>query len=226
MFRSRSSIRDPRSSAASAKLRSEGRRCCWPRSRSAVKWSSRVASSTSLAMTSPAPRRSSSKAQKPSIVPMSRQRMPASEGGHGSRSAVGRRSQPPGVTTPGATSIVCHQSSSATCARAASASVVAIRRRSYKTVDTFSPSPPEEMSDTVRDEFDMGELLREPTQGLRDYREEVGAPDLESALSVSAGWSVFAMQDGAVYNTYRVYPPSRIVAPLFSRLLELLPNKE
>jgi hypothetical protein len=34
------------------------------------------------------------------------------------------------------------------------------------------------------------------------------------------------MRDGAVYNTYRVYPPSRIVTPLFSRLLELLPNKE
>jgi hypothetical protein len=57
---------------------------------------------------------------------MSRQRIPASEGGHGSRSAVDRRSQPPGVTTPGATSIVCHQSSSATRARAASAFVVAI----------------------------------------------------------------------------------------------------
>jgi predicted dithiol-disulfide oxidoreductase (DUF899 family) len=84
----------------------------------------------------------------------------------------------------------------------------------------------EEMSGIVRDEFDMGEMLREPTQGLRDYREEVGAPDLESALSVSAGWSVFAMRDGAVYNTYRVYPPSRIVTPLFSRVLELLPNKE
>jgi predicted dithiol-disulfide oxidoreductase (DUF899 family) len=84
----------------------------------------------------------------------------------------------------------------------------------------------EEMSGTVRDEFDMGELLSEPTQGLRDYREEVGAPDLESAMSVSAGWSVFAVRDGAVYNTYRAYPPSRSVAPLFSRLLELLPNKE
>ena len=46
--------------------------------------------------------------------------------GHGSRSAVGRKSQPPGVTTPGATSIVCHQSSSATRALAASPSIVAI----------------------------------------------------------------------------------------------------
>jgi predicted dithiol-disulfide oxidoreductase (DUF899 family) len=82
----------------------------------------------------------------------------------------------------------------------------------------------EEMSSIVRDEFDMGELLREAPQGLRDYREEVGAPDLESAVSVSAGWSVFAMPDGAVYNTYRVYPPSGIVAPLFSGLLELLPT--
>ena len=62
--------------------------------------------------------------------------------------------------------------------------------------------------------------------GCATTARRVGAPDLESAVSVSAGWSVFAMQDGAVYNTYRVYPPSRIVAPLFSRLLELLPDKE
>jgi hypothetical protein len=37
------------------------------------------------------------------------------------------------------------------------------------------------------------------------------------------------MRDGAVYNTYRVYPHSRhsrLVTPLFSGLLELLPNKE
>jgi len=84
----------------------------------------------------------------------------------------------------------------------------------------------EEMSGIVREEFDMGELLREAPQWLRNYREEVGAPNLESAVSVSAGWSVFAMRNGAVYNTYRVYPPWRIVSPLFSRLLELLPNKE
>jgi predicted dithiol-disulfide oxidoreductase (DUF899 family) len=82
----------------------------------------------------------------------------------------------------------------------------------------------EEMSGIVRDEFDMGQLLREAPQWLRNYRDEVGAPDLESAVSVSAGWSVFAMQDGAVYNTYRVYPPSRLVTPLFSGLLGLLPN--
>jgi predicted dithiol-disulfide oxidoreductase (DUF899 family) len=84
----------------------------------------------------------------------------------------------------------------------------------------------EEMSGIVREEFDMGQLLRERPQWLRDYREEVGAPDLESAVSVSAGWSVFAMRDGAVYNTYRVYPHSRLITPLFSGLLELLPNKE
>jgi predicted dithiol-disulfide oxidoreductase (DUF899 family) len=81
----------------------------------------------------------------------------------------------------------------------------------------------EEMSGIVREEFDMGQLLREAPQWLRDYREEVGAPDLESAVSVSAGWSVFAMRDGAAYNTYRVYPHSRIITPLFSGLLELLP---
>jgi hypothetical protein len=42
---------------------------------------------------------------------------------------------------------------------------------------------------------------------------------------VSAGWSVFAIRDDAVYNTYRVYPHSRIVTPLFSGLLELLPTQ-
>jgi hypothetical protein len=70
----------------------------------------------------------------------------------------------------------------------------------------------------------MGQLLHEAPQWLRNYREEVGAPDLESAASVSAGWSVFATRDGAAYNTYRVYPHSRIVRPLFSVLLELLPT--
>jgi predicted dithiol-disulfide oxidoreductase (DUF899 family) len=81
-----------------------------------------------------------------------------------------------------------------------------------------------EMSGVIREEFDMGQLLREAPQWLRDYREEVGAPDLESAVSVSAGWSVFAMRDGLAYNTYRVYPHSRIVTPLFSVLLELMPT--
>src|SRR3954454_14953388 len=83
----------------------------------------------------------------------------------------------------------------------------------------------EDMSGTVREEFDMGQLLHDAPQWLRDYREGVGAPDLESAVSVSAGWSVFAMRDGAAYNTYRVYPHSRIITPLFSVLLELLPTK-
>jgi predicted dithiol-disulfide oxidoreductase (DUF899 family) len=81
-----------------------------------------------------------------------------------------------------------------------------------------------ELSGVIRQEFDMGQLLREAPQWLRDYREEVGAPDLESAASVSAGWSVFAMRDGVAYNTYRVYPHSRIVTPLFSVLLELMPK--
>jgi predicted dithiol-disulfide oxidoreductase (DUF899 family) len=82
----------------------------------------------------------------------------------------------------------------------------------------------EEMSGVVREEFAMGQLLREAPQWLRDYREDVGAPDLESAVSVSAGWSVFATRDGAIYNTYRAYPPSRLVTPLFSGLLGLLPT--
>jgi predicted dithiol-disulfide oxidoreductase (DUF899 family) len=83
----------------------------------------------------------------------------------------------------------------------------------------------EDMSGVVREEFDMGQLLAEAPQWLRDYREEVGAPDLESAVSVSAGWSAFAMRNGAAYNTYRVYPHSRLVTPLFSVLLGLLPTK-
>jgi predicted dithiol-disulfide oxidoreductase (DUF899 family) len=83
----------------------------------------------------------------------------------------------------------------------------------------------DEMSGTVRDEFDMGSLLSEAPQWLRDYRDEVGASDLKSALSVSAGWSVFARQDGAIYNTYRAYPPSRLVTPLFSSLLGMLPSE-
>jgi predicted dithiol-disulfide oxidoreductase (DUF899 family) len=83
----------------------------------------------------------------------------------------------------------------------------------------------EELSCADREEFNMGQLVREAPQWLLGYREEVGAPDLESAVSVSAGWSVFAMRDGAVYNTYRVYPPSRLVTPLFSVLLGLLPEK-
>ena len=83
----------------------------------------------------------------------------------------------------------------------------------------------EDMSGVIREEFDMGQLLREAPEWLRSYREEVGAPDLESAVSVSAGWSAFAMRDGAAYNTYRVYPHSRLVTPLFSVLLELLPTK-
>jgi predicted dithiol-disulfide oxidoreductase (DUF899 family) len=83
----------------------------------------------------------------------------------------------------------------------------------------------EEMSGVIRDEFDMGQLLREAPDWLRGYREQVGASDLKSAVSVSAGWSVFAMRDGAAYNTYRVYPHSRLVTPLYSPLLELLPAR-
>jgi predicted dithiol-disulfide oxidoreductase (DUF899 family) len=82
-----------------------------------------------------------------------------------------------------------------------------------------------ELTSAVRDGSDLGQLLREAPKWLREYREEVGAPDLESAVSVSAGWSVFAIRDDAVYNTYRVYPHSRIVTPLFSGLLELLPTQ-
>ena len=80
-----------------------------------------------------------------------------------------------------------------------------------------------EISSSSREEFDMAQLIREAPQWLRDYRDEVGAPSLESAVSVSAGWSVFAMRDGTIYNTYRVWPPSRLVTPLYSPLIGLLP---
>ena len=68
----------------------------------------------------------------------------------------------------------------------------------------------------------MGQMLREAPVWVRGGREEVAAQDLASAVSVSAGWSVFVTQDGAVYNTYRVYPHSRIVTPLCSVLLKLV----
>src|SRR4051794_27462660 len=67
--------------------------------------SQRVGSSRSTAMTSSAPRRSSSKAQKPSKVPTSSARRPRSDAGSGSRSGRPRRSNQPGVTFPGASSI-------------------------------------------------------------------------------------------------------------------------
>jgi predicted dithiol-disulfide oxidoreductase (DUF899 family) len=103
-----------------------------------------------------------------------------------------------------------------TCRRTAATSCSTTTTRS---AERRCPAPSEESST-------WGQLLREAPQWLRDYREDVGAPDLESAVSVSAGWSAFAMRDGAVYNTYRVYPHSRLITPLFSGLLELLPNQE
>jgi hypothetical protein len=93
-----------------------------PRSWSAAEWSSLVGSRTSMATTSLAPRRSSSSAPKPPIVPTPDNALPATDGGHGRRRAVARTSQPPGVRTPGETSIVSHQSRSATRSRALSAS--------------------------------------------------------------------------------------------------------
>jgi predicted dithiol-disulfide oxidoreductase (DUF899 family) len=80
----------------------------------------------------------------------------------------------------------------------------------------------EEIRTAHRDEFDMSKLLDEAPPWLRDYRDQVGAPDLESAVSVSAGWSVFAMEDGVVYNTYRRYPP--LVGPLYAQMLALTPK--
>jgi len=82
---------------------------------------------------------------------------------------------------------------------------------------------PEQMSSSSRDGLDIGQLLREAPQWLRDYGDEVGAPNLASAVSVSAGWSVFVSRGGTVYNSYRVYPHSQLVRPLFSGLLGLVP---
>src|SRR3954452_9993098 len=63
--------------------------------------------STSIATTS-APRRSISNAQNPSKVPMSSTRLPLRSSGS-RRSATGRMSTKPGVTTPGASSMVWYQ---------------------------------------------------------------------------------------------------------------------
>src|SRR3954468_14931770 len=86
----------PRLRAASASSTEAGAACGQ---------SQRVGSSRSTAMTSSAPRRSNSKAQNPSKVPTSSARRPCSDPGSGSRSGTPRRSNQPGVTFPGASSI-------------------------------------------------------------------------------------------------------------------------
>src|SRR3954471_1897113 len=86
----------PRLRAASASSTEAGAACGQ---------SQRVGSSRSTAMTSSAPRRSNSKAQKPSKVPTSSARRPRSDAGSGRRSGRPRRSNQPGVTLPGASSI-------------------------------------------------------------------------------------------------------------------------
>ena len=61
------------------------------------------------AVTDSAPRRSISKAQNPSEVPMSKQRFPASEAGIPILAAAGRVSNMPGVTIPPGNSSVWYQ---------------------------------------------------------------------------------------------------------------------
>ena len=80
-------------------------------------------SSTSIPITSRAPRRSISNAQKPLNVATSRQRLPASDAGMGTWEAIGRVSSQPGVTTPGASSIVWYHWSPATSAASAALAV-------------------------------------------------------------------------------------------------------
>jgi hypothetical protein len=79
------------------------------------------------------------------------------------------------------------------------------------------------MLGVVREQFEKGQLLREAPIGCATTARTSGRI-LESAVSASAGCSVLAMRDGAAYNTYRVYPHSRIITPLFAGLLELLPR--
>ncbi len=103
---------DPSASAARRKPRPSSR----PHSRAVASSRSRLIAGhsadsrlgTSIATTS-APRRSISKAQKPSKVPMSSARLPARPAGR-TLPTVSRRSIRPGVTTPGASSIVWYQS--------------------------------------------------------------------------------------------------------------------
>src|SRR3954449_13072912 len=77
----------------------------------------------SVATTSAAPRRSSSKARKPSYVPTSRHRFPRTSG-QGRRSTTERRSNQPGVTTPGSSSSVWYQSGTSSIAVRAPPSVI------------------------------------------------------------------------------------------------------
>jgi hypothetical protein len=67
--------------------------------------------------TSAAPRRSISNAQKPSNVATSRQRAPSSDAGKGIFGTSPRVSKKPGVTTPGASSIVWYHSREPTRSR-------------------------------------------------------------------------------------------------------------
>src|SRR4051794_23597984 len=87
----------------------------------------------SIAITSDAPRRSISKAQKPSNVPTSRQRLPSSEAGNGICGTTGRVSCQPGVSTPGASSIVWYHWCAAISARRSGCAVsVALMGVSYQ----------------------------------------------------------------------------------------------
>ena len=72
----------------------------------------------SIATTSAAPRRSISNAQKPSKVPTSRQRLPASDGGRIS-AAISRRSNQPGRLAPPARARACGTTGGPRPARAA-----------------------------------------------------------------------------------------------------------
>src|SRR4051794_12085068 len=84
----------------------------------------------SIPMTSAAPRRSISKAQNPSNVPMSRQRAPSSEAGSGTRETTSRRSYQPGVTTPGPSSSTWYHSRAATrCASSGSVGAATLTAR-------------------------------------------------------------------------------------------------
>ena len=98
----------------------------------------------STATTSDAPRRSISNAQNPSKVPTSRQRLPA-RSGQGSFGATLRVSNQPGVTTPGASSIVWYQSRAATSSASAAG-----RRSALRSVATHGFLPSAHMFATPR----------------------------------------------------------------------------
>src|SRR5437588_6505935 len=67
-------------------------------------------------------------------------------------------------------------------------------------------------------------MVAEAPAWLHDWAESVGT-DLAHGMAESPGWSVFALEDGAVYHTYSRTAPDRfLLAPYYSQLLDQVPD--